>query len=409
LRRQKYASGFTERLGTYPGFKQDGRKVIWLHCVSVGEANAARSLVDVLIRSLPDHRLVISTTTKTGNDLAKQIFSGKADAIFYFPFDWKFSVRHALKTFQPSLILLMETEIWPRLITEAKRHGAKVAIVSGRLSQKSFERYSMVGSFVRSILRRLDLALMQSDADAERIVSLVLDKPKVITTGNLKFDLSISTDEAVLTENLKTRFRFDGSRPLIVAASTHDPEERLILTSLKERLAHDARLLIAPRHPERFDAVAEILEGSGHRFVRRSNEPSDSDRSADIVLLDSVGELRAVFPLAEIVFVGGSLIPHGGQSILEPASAGKAIITGPFTHNFSDALKTFLADDAVIQLPEMQSENEFVEALSQQFDRLLHDRKKRDELGANALHVMKANRGATSNTISELVKLMGAE
>lgn len=303
----------------------------------------------------------------------------------------------------------METEIWPRLITEAKRNGTNVAIINGRLSRRSFERYSMVSSFVRSVLHQLHLALMQSEADAERIVSLGINKQKVKTTGNLKFDLSVSKDEAALTESLKNRFRFDGSRPLIIAASTHEPEERLVLASLKESLAHDARLLIAPRHPERFNAVADLLKESGHRIARRSSRPSDNDRSADIVLLDSVGELRALFPLAEIVFVGGSLIRHGGQSILEPASAGKAIITGPYTHNFNDALKTFLADNAVIQLPEMQSESEYVEALSRQFDQLLHDRERRVDLGANALAVMKANRGATSKTVSELIELIGAE
>src|SRR5215204_4999783 len=172
LRREKYASGFRQRLGNYPAFKHDGRNVIWLHCVSVGETNAARPLVDALRTEFPKHRLVISTTTKSGQDLAQKIFANEADAIFYFPFDWKFSVRRALATYKPSLVLLMETEIWPRFIHEAKQGGAKVAIVNGRLSAKSFRRYSQVRAFVKTVLADIDLALMQGEADAERLTML---------------------------------------------------------------------------------------------------------------------------------------------------------------------------------------------------------------------------------------------
>src|SRR5688572_9290928 len=172
LRREKYASGFEQRLGNYPEFQHDGREVIWLHCVSVGETNAARPLVDGLREEFPDHRLVISTTTRTGQELAQKIFAEKADAIVYFPFDFKFSVRRALATFKPSLVLLMETEIWPRFIHEAKLNGAKVAIVNGRLSQRSFNRYRRFRAFVRSVFAEVDLAVMQSGADAKRIADL---------------------------------------------------------------------------------------------------------------------------------------------------------------------------------------------------------------------------------------------
>src|SRR6476620_10477944 len=167
LRREKYASGFSERLGNYPEFKHDDRKVIWLHCVSVGETNAARPLVDALQKEFPDHRLVISTTTKTGQELARKIFAEKADAVVYFPFDFKFAVGRALDHFRPSLVLLMETEIWPRFIHEAKIAGAKIAIVNGRLSQESFGRYSRLGAFMRRVLADVDLALMQDPADAK--------------------------------------------------------------------------------------------------------------------------------------------------------------------------------------------------------------------------------------------------
>ena len=406
LRREKYASGFRERLGKYPEFNHDERKVIWLHCVSVGETNAARPLVDELIQTFPLHRIVISTTTRTGQELASNIFRDKVDRVFYFPFDWKFSVCRALRTFKPSLILLMETEIWPRLIVEAKRSSCKIAIVNGRLSQRSLDRYSFVRPMVRRVLRSVDMALMQNVKDAERIEALGVDSGKTAVTGNLKFDLSSSNDEDKLTERLKERFKFDGSRPLIVAASTHNPEERWIVESLRDKLTHDARLLIAPRHPERFQTVSEFLKSSGHRFVRRSDELSEHDRSADIVLLDSIGELRAVFPLAEIVFVGGSLIPHGGQSILEPASAGTAIVTGYYTQNFNDVVQLFRSDGALIQLPESRDENAIAAMLSATFDELLHNPTRRQDLSSKAAALIKANRGATAKTVTELKRLI---
>jgi 3-deoxy-D-manno-octulosonic-acid transferase len=166
LLRQKYAAGFRQRLGNYPEFKHDGSKVIWLHCVSVGETNAARPLVDELKSNFPDHRIVISTTTLTGQTLAQDIFKDKADAVFYFPFDWKFSVRKALAHYKPSVVLLMETEIWPRFIREAKQSGAKIAIVNGRLSQTSFKRYSIFKSVIRNVLADVDIALMQGELRA---------------------------------------------------------------------------------------------------------------------------------------------------------------------------------------------------------------------------------------------------
>lgn len=406
LRRQKYASGLKQRLGNYPEFDCDERPVIWLHCVSVGETNAARPLVDAIQKEFPSHRLVISTTTKTGQELAQKIFAGKADAVFYFPFDWKFSVRRALDNYRPSVVLLMETEIWPRFISEAKKSGAKVAIVNGRLSEKSFRRYSKVRAFVSRVLDDVDLALMQAEADAGRIAPLGINPDKVFVTGNLKFDLNATQAEFDETDYLRERFRFDGELPLIVAASTHDPEERWILESLDGELGTTCRLLIAPRHPERFDAVADYLKRyTDHKVVRRSAPELRTDKTADVVLLDSIGELRSVYPLADIVFVGGSLIPHGGQSILEPGAAGKAVVTGSHTHNFSEAVSTFLKNDALIQLPDLAAE-EVADRLSKVLSGLLEDPDRRSALGSNAIQVMQANRGATERTVAQLRRLI---
>ena len=406
LRRQKYASGFRQRFGNYPEFKHDGRKVIWLHAVSVGEANAARPLVDKLLADFPDHRIVISTTTKTGQELAQKIFADRAGAVFYFPFDWKFSVQKALDNYKPSLVLLMETEIWPRFIHEAKKSGAKVAIVNGRLSEKSFQRYSYIRGFVSRVLGDVDLALMQGEKDAERIRQLGVDSKKISVPGNLKFEQPDEIDNG-LTAYLKGRFGFEDGRPLIIAASTHDPEEEQVIDAYKQISKYfDVRLMIAPRHPERFDSVAKILRATGLPFARRSEPESGDDKNAHIILLDSIGELRAVYPLADIVFVGGSLISHGGQSIIEPAAAGKAIVTGPYTHNFADVVREFAEHNALIELSEGGAD---VPGLVEAFEKLLVDTPRRDELGRRAFQVMQKNRGATANTVAHLKFLISSE
>lgn len=417
LRRQKYAAGFSQRLGRYPEFKNDGRRVIWLHCVSVGEANAARPLVDELIKNFSGYRLVISTTTRTGQELAQRIFKEKADAVVYFPFDFKFSVRRALDHFRPSVILLMETEIWPRFICEAKSSGARIAIVNGRLSERSTSRYRLIRPFISRVLQNIDLALMQGSNDANRLISLGLPAARAIVTGNLKFDTGSSAADDATTEMLRERFGLDGSRPLIVAASTHDPEERWALEafcSAANGAKPEPRFMIAPRHPERFDSVFKLIERfrndpanewRAYSVARRSQPESEDDRSADVILLDSIGELRSVYPLAKIVFVGGSLIPHGGQSVIEPAAAGTAIITGHHTHNFADAVSVFAANEALIQLPDLPPEKIVDELFSQIYD-LLYEQDIREELGLNAASVMRANRGATQKTVDELRRFL---
>lgn len=418
INRKKYFAGLRERLGNYPPFINDGLSVIWLHCVSVGEVNAARSLVDQSLVAFPGYRLIVSTTTKTGQDHAKNVFGGKAQAVFYLPFDWKFSVRRALQHFKPSVLLLMETEVWPRLIHEAKLSGTKVAVVNGRMSQRSFERYSMIRFFLSRAFKQIDLFLMQGEKDAIRVRDLGADKLKIVTTGNLKFDFSSTPNEQNITEELRERFGISKSNSLIVAASTHDPEERIVTEAFCSAANSDEyprpRLMIAPRHPERFAAVAKLVndfkkdpacEWPDYTVARRSDDPAKTDTKADIIILDSIGELRAVYPLASIVFVGGSLIPHGGQSILEPAAAGKPIIIGPHFHNFVDAVKLFEENNALIRLDDGSIEK-LTDDLFLELSDLLADPDERELLGKNAATVMQANRGATDKTISSLKTLL---
>lgn len=405
----KYASGFAQRLGRLPEFKHDERPVIWVHCVSVGEANAARPLVIGLKERFPDHRIVVSTTTRSGQKLAKEIFLQTADAVFYFPFDWRFSVRRALRHYRPTVVMLMETEIWPNFIRETNHTKARICIVNGRLSERSYMRYARFKGSIRRILGYLDLALMQTNADAKRIMSLGIRASKVRVCGNLKFDHHIEASENELTAAFLDRFNITADAPLILAASTHAPEEKWILAAFKEIWKSGGerlpRLMIAPRHPERFDEVSGLIKDSGFAWVRRSESASTRDSTAEIILLDSIGELRSTYPLAEIVFVGGSLIPHGGQSIFEPAASGRAIITGPHTTNFADAVDEFLGRNALVQIGSTDN-IDVVPTLAGALLELLRNDEKRISLGSNALAAMNSNRGAAERMIEYLTPLI---
>ena len=407
----KYAAGLRQRFGSLPAFSIDERPVIWLHCVSVGEANAARPLVDGIKQQFPGHRLIVSTTTKTGQSLAKDIFAETADAVFYFPFDWRFTVRRSLRHYKPSVILLMETEIWFNFIREANHAKARIAIVNGRLSERSYKRYAYAKQTMRRVFGYLDLALMQTNADAKRVMSLGIRASKVKVGGNLKFDHNVVAQENDLTGVFRSRFGISADEPLILASSTHAPEEKWLIEAFREiwKTAGERlpRLMIAPRHPERFDEVAKLIKESGFTWVRRSEVASARDRNAEIILLDSIGELRAAYPLAELVFVGGSLISHGGQSIFEPAAAARAIITGANTTNFEAAVNEFVTNGAIIQLAKT-TDASVVNTLVTAIHDLVKNENKRKLLGKNALAVMSNNRGATDRTIEYLSPLISS-
>jgi 3-deoxy-D-manno-octulosonic-acid transferase len=412
LRHGKYAAGFRERMGRLPVFDAGDQPVVWLHCVSVGETQAARPLVDELLKKFPASKLVISTITATGQEVARNLFADKAALIFYFPFDWKFTVRRALKAINPQVVLLMETELWFNFLREARRRDVKIAIVNGRLSERSVDRYMWIGRFMKRVLHNVELALMQDQGDANRIKELGMKNSRIRVTGNIKFDQHGEARESSLTEEIRGRFAISEKNPLIAAASTHEPEEKWLLealTLIKNSPDNSAvRLLIAPRHPERFDAIAELASAAGFTTVRRSAAAGIADEIADVILLDSIGELRAVFPLATVVFVGGSLIPHGGQNILEPAAAQKAIVTGHYTMNFSAIVEEFLAKEALIQLPKL-NEDEVAEKLAAVFTGLLQDPEKRAELANNAWAVVKANSGAAEKTVNYLRSVLEKE
>jgi 3-deoxy-D-manno-octulosonic-acid transferase len=411
LRKGKYVAGFGERLGRLPAIPGAGRPTIWLHCVSVGETQAARPLAQAILQKFPAHRLIVSTVTRTGQRVAREVFRKEAAAIIYFPFDWGWTVRRALRHVGPELVLIMETELWPRFLRECRERGIRVALVNGRLSEKSFRRYQLIRSFIKRVVDCLDLALMQSEADARRMRALGLEAARVKVSGNVKFDLLADTEETAKTEGLRERFALNQSRPLIIAASTHATEERIALEAFKQLReapeGREARLLIAPRHPERFNEVAALLSSSGLAWARRSFARRETDRTCDVILLDSIGELRAAYALAALVFVGGSIAPTGGHNVLEPAAAGACVVTGAHTNNFAAIIKAFLERDALVQLPPL-GEREAHTELARRFAELLSDDQRRSGMVKRAKEVMDENRGATLYTAELIAELLNS-
>ncbi|HKS10579.1 MAG TPA: 3-deoxy-D-manno-octulosonic acid transferase [Pyrinomonadaceae bacterium] len=403
LAHRKYIDGLRERLSFLPTI--DKQPVVWLHCVSVGETQAARPLVERLRKELPQSTLVVSTVTLTGQRLARDLFRNQAAQVFYFPFDWTWAVRRALEAVSPAVVLVMETELWPNFLRECKRREIPVALVNGRISRKSFGRYLKIRFFLRRVLACLSMAVMQSERDAERIRLLGMNEERVFTVGNLKFESSSYTDK---NTDVKERFGLHGDVPLVLAASTHAPEEKIVLESFKRlRETRPVRLMLAPRHPERFNEVAELVQASGLSWARRTNEPSANDAEAEVILLDTIGELPAIYSLASVVFVGGSIVDRGGHNVLEPAAHGVAVITGAHTHNFHAIVDLLNEAQAIVQLPPVEGE-EAVMKLIEVLQHVLSDGKWRDELARRAKELIIANQGAAERTMKLLAPLFSA-
>jgi 3-deoxy-D-manno-octulosonic-acid transferase len=415
--KRKYLNNFSERLGQLPAsWRAAARPALWLHAVSVGETLAAVPLLQALRERFPQHRLIVSTTTATGQQVARERVAA-ADGVCYFPFDWRFAARRALRTIRPQAVILMESELWPNFLAECQARRIPVMVANGRISDRSFKRSQHVRWLLKPLYGKVTRFLMQSPADAERAVALGADAARVSVSGNLKYDLGatgLSDRQRAAAQELNDLFALD-STPLIVAGSTTAlagvDEEALLLkafAALRQRAGFERlRLLIAPRHPERFAAVAELLASTSWQCVRRStaHEAAPAASTADVILLDSIGELAALYPFAELVFVGGSLIPKGGHNILEPALYGKPIVVGPYMENFREITTEFLRREAVLQLKQADAD-ELPGALIETFARLLEDKALAQRLGQNAQTAVAANRGATARTVEALAELL---
>jgi 3-deoxy-D-manno-octulosonic-acid transferase len=356
----------------------------------------------------PNHSIVVSTTTLTGQNLARKVFKDDAEKVFYFPFDWRWVTRRTLTAINPAAVLMLETELWPGFLRECQAREIPVAIVNGRLSEQSFRRYRWVKSFMSRVLSSVSLAIMQTEADAERLRKLGMDSAKTFVSGNLKFDVRTVPADDSLSAEFRERFGLTNEAPLILAASTHEPEEVIILNAWRQLISRwesKPRLMIAPRHPERFAEVADLLKTSGLRWTRRTAPRNPSEANAEVILLDSIGELQSVYSLASIVFVGGSIADTGGHNILEPAAVGAAVITGPYTYNFQLVVKKFLDAGAIVQLQPMSDSAAIVE-LGNLISELLSDPKRRQDLGARARSLVAQNRGATERTLHLLGSIL---
>jgi 3-deoxy-D-manno-octulosonic-acid transferase len=409
LRAGKYVTGLRERLGRIPIQNDRDRPLIWLHCVSVGETEAAKPLVKALSERFPLHRLAVSTTTVTGQQVARRAFKDTA-TIFYFPLDLNWIVRRVLGTLRPSVVLIVETELWPNLLRECHRQSIPVALLNGRISENSFRRYLWIRSFMRRVLGNISVALMQSHADAERIRELGMPADRLLTHGNIKFDgAELSEADTSVAESFRDRFAFSSDQNIIVAASTHDPEETIVIEAFRRLIdskhANSARLIVAPRHPERFEEIAKQLDAAGLKWSRRSAPASDADRFANMVLMDSLGELRAVYTLADVAFVGGSIAQRGGHNVLEPASQGICTVTGPHMNNFTSITSALLEEDAIVQMPEVPIE-EAASVLASTLRDLLESPDRRQQIGARARAVCDRNRGATEKTVQTISQLL---
>lgn len=409
LREKKYLHNLFERLGHLPADVRasgnDKRPAIWIHAVSVGETLAATPLAAELHQRFPQHRLVVSTTTDTGQRLARQRIPF-ADGVFYFPLDFAFAVRRVLREIRPVLIAVLETEIWPNFLREARRAGVPVVFVNGRISERSFRQYQWVShfdaDFVPRVLADAESFLMQSDEDARRATQLGASPERVEVIGNLKYDLTPPESGPLLTwfeEQIERQERW----PLVVAGSVLADEEQEVLAGfdLVQRRWRRALLVLAPRKPDRFDGAARIVADDGWNVQRRSEVDATSvlREDADVFLLDTVGELAGFYRLADAVFIGGSLVPGGGHNILEPACFSKPPVFGPHMDNFREMAKLFLEEMAAVQVWSGAE-------LGRRWIELIDGDDRRDRMGRTARALVERNRGATARAVARLAAVL---
>ena len=402
MRHNKYVGSLGQRLGYLPvSFNLDGDESIWVHAVSVGEVLAARPLISELRLQYPKLRIFLSTTTRTGQQLARRNVSD-VDAVFYFPFDWQFTARRTLNVVKPRLFVMMETELWPNLLRECQARGVKTVLVNGRISYRSFPRYRLIKPFFRRVLADVDRFCVQGEETLRRLTQLGADPDRITVTGSLKFDaVDVIPTPGRGPERVLRFFRMSPNRPVLIAGSTLKGEEEAVIRAFNRvRGTGVAPLLIlAARHPERFEEVERLCRHEGLTTVRRSELPIDAEPRADAVILDTIGELAKLYQVATVVFVGGSLVPAGGHNILEPAIYGKPIVFGPHMENFGEIAEEFLANGAAVQV-------RFDRELDDEIVSLMGDPVRRARLGAAARALVDANRGAKEKTLSVITELM---
>lgn len=419
----KLHAEFCERFAMFDRMKKDallsGSGRIWIQAVSVGEVTLCKSLVALLEKKFPGQDIVISTITKAGNDLAKKIFAKDA-IIIYFPLDFLFLVKKTISLIKPAFYIMIETEIWPNVLRELSSNGVPSVLVNGRISDRSIGKYRLVKPFFKRTLGYINVFCMQDSIDAERIIELGAPAEKVKVTGNMKFDAEVSAGIKDL-QSIRASFGLRKDEDLFVAGSTHEGEEEILLDTFKN-LSGDfprLRLLIAPRHVNRIDQIEKIIRDAGFEPVRfltintkqttlnhslrsgsgQANEIRNTKYERRIILLDTIGHLNEAYSTATIVFIGGSLIKHGGHNPIEPACFAKPILFGLYMFNFKYITNVFLRNKAAIQVFNKED-------LYEKCKLLLNDINARDILGQCAKRSVAENKGAITRNIAEICAIL---
>lgn len=397
-RHGKYLAGFAERWGSVPERIRQGSEgpVVWIHAVSVGEVLAVAGLVEEMQRRLSGIRVVVSTTTDTGQVLARKRF-GEAN-VFYFPVDFAFAIKPYLRVLQPRLVVMAETEFWPNFLRLARSSGARIVVVNARISDRSYPNYRRFRGLLRRVLGGVDLFLAQGEEDAVRLREIGAEPARVRVAGNLKYDQALAAASPVVNE-LKIALEKDSAGPVLVCGSTVEGEEPLLLRSFGNVLVQHPRavMVLAPRHPERGGEVETLLRQMKITYVRRSKW-NGQPLTGGVLLLDTIGELASIYGLADVAFVGGSLVARGGHNIIEPAQHGVPIVVGNHTENFRDIVNLFRSRDAVRVVGPAELPLEFLDLLSSE--------SKRRDLGARAAETLKVQTGATQRTAEALCELL---
>lgn len=403
VRHKRYRSGWAERFGGITRRRPDN-KCIWLHAVSVGEVNAAKTVIEVLAKRFADFEIVVSTTTDTGFARARSLL-GEAHHVFHFPFDFSWVMRRAFANVRPAACLLMELEVWPNFVDTAHRLNVPVVVVNGRISDHSFRGYKRIRPFSKVVFSNIALILAQTDEYAQRFRQIGAMAENVVVTGSLKYDTAQITDSVDGAEALARQLGI-GAERLWVAGATGPGEEELILdiynSLIKQDQLTDLRLVIVPRKPERFDEVARMIADAGFEFLRYSaikNTDAGPVEKVPVILGDTMGDLRKFYSLATIIFVGRSLVPMGGSDMMEAAALGKCTIFGPHAFNFRQTVDALLADDGGILVRDRQE-------LLQMMQKCLLEPEFAQSIARNGREVIRRNQGATERSVRQIEKLL---
>lgn len=403
VRHNRYRTGWAERFGRITR-REPGKKCIWLHAVSVGEVNAAKTVIEELKKKFADYEIVVSTTTDTGFARANNLL-GDDHHVFYFPFDFSWIMHRAFKSIKPAVCLLMELEVWPNFIDTAHRLDVPVVVVNGRISDSSFTGYKRIRPFAKTVFCKIDLILAQTEEYAQRFKQIGALPENVVVTGSLKYDTAQIADNVEGSETLAGQLNI-GDERLWVAGATGPGEEQMILDVysrlVKQDQFADLRLVIVPRKPERFDDVARMIEEAGFEYIRYSSIKDTDSGSAEkvpVILGDTMGDLRKFYSLATIILVGRSLVPMGGSDMMEAAALGKCTIFGPHAFNFRQTVDALLADQGAILVADVRE-------LLSTMQKCLLEPEYAQAIAHRGREVIRNNQGATEKTVGQIEKLL---